>query len=177
MSCMVYIATATRSDPGEGRALIHIDSPAHGRNDLELLERRINTMRLELLAAVTAAESAPTDESVTIVTLSEYVQKGVTLWLSGWATNGWKNKRGQPLKNVDLWERMLALGDRKIRWMLDTVPPVERIHKEMVEELRCWKGGVAAKPAAMDEASLEVNLASASEPLPERPLPMNYGGW
>ena len=29
-------------------------------------------------------------------------------WVDGWLKRGWKNAQKQPVKNVDLWKRMLA---------------------------------------------------------------------
>ncbi|KAJ5683096.1 hypothetical protein N7462_006261 [Penicillium macrosclerotiorum] len=34
---------------------------------------------------------------------SEYMVKGITEWLSKWKENGWKNCKGQPVANMDLW--------------------------------------------------------------------------
>ena len=29
-------------------------------------------------------------------------------WISGWLRRGWKNASKQPVKNVDLWKRLIA---------------------------------------------------------------------
>lgn len=38
---------------------------------------------------------------------SEYVVKGLTEWVRKWRHNGWRNARGRPLVNRDLFERIL----------------------------------------------------------------------
>ncbi|GAA5859337.1 hypothetical protein JCM1840_004568 [Sporobolomyces johnsonii] len=43
-----------------------------------------------------------------IATDSEYVAKGCTESLPVWVGNGWKNTRGQPVANQDLWRRVVA---------------------------------------------------------------------
>ena len=35
---------------------------------------------------------------------SQLVTDGATLWLGGWRRRRWKTKKGQPIKNVDLWQ-------------------------------------------------------------------------
>lgn len=174
--CAIYVASAVRDEPGAGYARIVIDSDTHGRNVIELNERRISGPRLELLAALTAAEHAPTDEIVTIITGSEYVHNGATKWLEGWVKNAWRSKSGRALKNVDLWERMLALSERRIRWHKDDFGrPADAAFADVVDEVKRWKSGEAA-PDADESSTLEVALAEP-QVQPERVLPMNYGGW
>jgi len=40
---------------------------------------------------------------------SEYVLKGLRDWAPGWAKRGWRTASGDPVKNRDLWERLLEL--------------------------------------------------------------------
>ena len=40
---------------------------------------------------------------------SQYVIKAFTEhWIDGWIRKGWKRGKNEPVKNVDLWKRMLA---------------------------------------------------------------------
>jgi len=34
------------------------------------------------------------------------LRQGITEWLKGWKSNGWKTASRQPVKNVDLWQRL-----------------------------------------------------------------------
>jgi len=50
---------------------------------------------------------------------SQYVLKGITEWLAGWKAKGWKTAAKQPVKNVDLWQKLDALvasTEHKIEW-------------------------------------------------------------
>ena len=40
---------------------------------------------------------------------SQYVLKGMTEWLPGWKARDWKTAAKQPVKNVDLWQRLDTL--------------------------------------------------------------------
>ena len=62
----------------------------------------------ELIAVISAIEflSEPTD--ITVVSDSQYVCKGYNEWVKGWIRNGWINSANKPVKNRELWERLLA---------------------------------------------------------------------
>ena len=45
---------------------------------------------------------------VVIATDSEYVVKGITEWVEGWAKNGWRTNQGKAVKNQDLWKQLLG---------------------------------------------------------------------
>ena len=64
--------------------------------------------RMELMAPIQALESLKRACRVDLYTDSQYVQKGMTEWLPGWVKKGWKNAKGEPVKNQDLWLRLQA---------------------------------------------------------------------
>jgi ribonuclease HI len=72
--------------------------------------------RMELLAAVLALEALIdrdlSPESVTVYTDSQYVQKGMTIWINSWKRNGWRTSERKPVKNQELWLRLDELGAR-----------------------------------------------------------------
>jgi len=54
---------------------------------------------------------------VQLTTDSQYVQKGVTEWMSGWKKNNWKTSCKKPVKNIDLWQELdVLLLKHKIHW-------------------------------------------------------------
>jgi ribonuclease HI len=70
--------------------------------------------RMELTAALAALDALselklPSPE-VTVFTDSQYVQKGMSLWLKSWKRNGWRTGDRKPVKNRDLWERLDELA-------------------------------------------------------------------
>lgn len=62
--------------------------------------------RMELLAAIHALEALSKPSAITIVTDSAYVKNGISGWMHGWKRNGWKTAAKQPVKNVELWQRL-----------------------------------------------------------------------
>jgi ribonuclease HI len=90
--------------------------------------------RMELTAVIKALEALKKPCSVKLVTDSNYVVQGMTLWIFQWIRNNWKNSQKKQVLNRDLWEKLLSLSHlHDIRW--------EWIkgHNEHAENERCDK--------------------------------------
>lgn len=74
--------------------------------------------RMELTAAIEALKAIKNEtHTIQLTTDSKYVKDGVTQWLSGWKSRGWKTAQKKPVKNVDLWIEMDKLVSRlTIEW-------------------------------------------------------------
>ena len=75
--------------------------------------------RMELSAVIEALTALKRPCSVTLYLDSEYVRKGITEWIHGWKARGWRTAAKAPVKNVDLWQRLVTLvatGGHKIDW-------------------------------------------------------------
>ena len=77
--------------------------------------------RMELTAVIKALEdqSALVAEAGTVEvrTDSQYVQKGITVWIRAWKNKGWRTSDKKPVKNVDLWQKLDALAARRpLKW-------------------------------------------------------------
>jgi len=80
-------------------------------------ERETTNNRMELMAAITALESLTRPCRVHLTTDSQYVMKGITEWMANWKKRGWKTANRQPVKNVDLWQRLdKALAPHEVTW-------------------------------------------------------------
>ncbi len=101
----IFTDGACRGNPGPGgwAALLRC-----GNTEKELFggESLTTNNRMELQAAIEALEILKKPCQVTLMTDSEYLRKGITEWLQGWKKNGWKTKSNEPVKNVDLWQRL-----------------------------------------------------------------------
>lgn len=66
--------------------------------------------RMEMMAAIQVMESlSRPDQSLEIRTDSRYLRDVATAWMANWKRRGWKKKTGQPVKNVDLVQRIDTL--------------------------------------------------------------------
>jgi ribonuclease HI len=57
---------------------------------------------------------------VSIYTDSQYVRQGITRWMDGWVSRGWRTTDEQPVKNQDLWRvlhRLTEAHDVTWRWL------------------------------------------------------------
>ncbi|MGQ0799554.1 MAG: ribonuclease HI [Pseudomarimonas sp.] len=74
--------------------------------------------RMELMAAISALEALKSSCHVRLHTDSQYVQKGITEWVEGWARRGWKTAAGAVVKNQDLWQRLQAAQKpHRVQWV------------------------------------------------------------
>lgn len=73
--------------------------------------------RMELMAAIRALEALTRSCKVRVVTDSQYLQKGISEWISQWQRRGWKTASGTPVKNMDLWQRLIQAEQRhQVTW-------------------------------------------------------------
>ena len=74
--------------------------------------------RMELTAVIEALGQLKRPSTVRVYTDSQYVQKGISVWLPGWKARRWRTAANQPVKNVDLWQRLdAAAAPHKIQWL------------------------------------------------------------
>ena len=65
--------------------------------------------RMELLAVIVGLEALKKSCRVKITSDSKYfIDAFEQKWIDGWQRNNWKNASKKPVKNVDLWLRLLA---------------------------------------------------------------------
>jgi ribonuclease HI len=64
-----------------------------------------------------AAKALKRPCQIRLTTDSTYVMKGITEWMPGWIRKGWRTAGGAPVKNVDLWQALMAAqDDHQVEW-------------------------------------------------------------
>lgn len=72
-------------------------------------EESTTNNRMELMAVIVALEALNRPCEVEVHSDSQYVVNAFNKhWIDGWKKRGWKTANKQPVKNRDLWERLLA---------------------------------------------------------------------
>jgi ribonuclease HI len=85
--------------------------------ELSGAEAETTNNRMELTAAAEALAALKRPCSVILHTDSEYLKNGITRWHTGWVRKNWRNAAGDPVKNMDLWRRILeAAKTHTIEW-------------------------------------------------------------
>lgn len=118
MSDVVEVFTdgACRGNPGPGGWGAVLRYRGRERS-LKGAEPRTTNNRMELMAAIVALETLKRACEVVLTTDSKYVRDGITKWIDGWRTRGWRTAARQPVKNEDLWKRLdAAVSRHQVKW-------------------------------------------------------------
>jgi len=112
----IYADGSCRGNPGPGgwAALLR-----YQQREKEITggERDTTNNRMELTAAIEALASLKEACSIDFYTDSQYVQKGITLWLVTWKKRNWRSAGNKPVKNADLWQQLDKETQRhQVRW-------------------------------------------------------------
>jgi ribonuclease HI len=115
----VEIATdgACKGNPGPGGwgVLIRMGSR---EKELSGGEKLTTNNRMELMAAIEGLNALKRPCRVTLSTDSRYVMDGLTKWIHGWRKNGWKTADKKPVKNADLWQKLIdAAAPHRVEWV------------------------------------------------------------
>jgi ribonuclease HI len=115
---VMYTDGACKGNPGPGGWGVLMRS---GANTKELYggERETTNNRMELMAVIQGLQALKRPCEVHLYVDSLYVLKGMTEWLPGWKAKGWRTASKQPVKNVELWQRLdelVAAKGHSIDW-------------------------------------------------------------
>ena len=144
MKVTIYTDGSARGNPdgpgGYGAVLQYVDPKGilHERELSAGYERTTNN-RMELMAAIAALEALNRPCEVTLYSDSQYLVKAFQEhWIDAWIKKGWKRGKNEPVKNVDLWKRLLRVKEKhqvKFVWVKghDGHPENERCDKLAVK--------------------------------------------
>lgn len=124
MKVYIYTDGSARGNPdgpgGYGTVLKYIapGGTVHEREFSQGYEKTTNN-RMELMAAIVGLEALTKPCQVELYSDSQYLIKAFNEdWISGWIKKGWKRGKNEPVKNVDLWKRLLcAAKPHQITWI------------------------------------------------------------
>lgn len=104
--------------PGGWAAILEYNGT---RKELSGGFRLTTNNRMEILAAVEALAALTRPCTVELYTDSRYLRDAVEKnWLGNWKRNGWKTAAKKPVKNQDLWLRLMELLARhkvRLHWV------------------------------------------------------------
>ncbi|MGN1315126.1 MAG: ribonuclease HI [Lachnospiraceae bacterium] len=113
MKVTIYTDGAARGNPdgpgGYGCILHYVDSKGelHAREFSAGYKKTTNN-RMEMMAVIVGLEALTRPCQVTVVSDSKYVTDAFNQnWLGNWQRNHWKTSTKKPVKNKQLWLRML----------------------------------------------------------------------
>lgn len=114
----IYTDGACKGNPGPGGWGVWLKA---GPVEKELFGGELNTTnnRMELMAVIEGLTALKRPCKVLVYLDSQYVRMGITEWIHGWKAKGWRTASKQPVKNVELWQRLDKLvqeGCHAIDW-------------------------------------------------------------
>ena len=112
-SVKIYTDGAARGNPdgpgGYGVVLQYVDSQGK-LHEKELSGGYVRTTnnRMELMAAIAGLEALNRPCQVELYSDSKYLTDAFNQrWIDSWVAKGWNRGKSGPVKNIDLWKRLL----------------------------------------------------------------------
>ena len=124
MFVKIYTDGAARGNPdgpgGYGTVLHYVDNKGvlHEREYSQGYVKTTNN-RMELMAAIVGLEALTRPCEVEIYSDSRYLTDAFNKkWIDGWIRKNWKRGKNEPVKNRELWERLLkAMEPHKVNFI------------------------------------------------------------
>ena len=113
MQVKIYTDGAARGNPdgpGGYGAVLESEDPKGTLHTKELSQgyKKTTNNRMELMAVIVALEALNRPCEVELYSDSKYVVDAFNQhWIDSWLKKGWKRGKNEPVKNADLWKRLL----------------------------------------------------------------------
>lgn len=113
MNVKLYTDGAARGNPdgpgGYGAVLEFVDASGQlHRRELSQGYVQTTNNRMELLAVVVGLEALTRPCNVEVYSDSKYVVDAFNKnWIDNWVAKNWQRGKAGPVKNIDIWKRML----------------------------------------------------------------------
>lgn len=113
----MYTDGACKGNPGPGGWGVMLQAGGHQR-ELHGGDAATTNNRMELTAVIQGLSALTRRCRVRVHTDSQYVQLGISEWITNWKRRGWLTADRKPVKNADLWKKLdqLAAG-HDIEWL------------------------------------------------------------
>ena len=113
MKVSIYTDGSARGNPdgpgGYGTVLQYVDATgALHERELSAGYKKTTNNRMELMAVIVGLEALNRPCQVELYSDSKYVIDAFNQhWIENWIANHWNRGKSGPVKNIDLWERLL----------------------------------------------------------------------
>ncbi|HKM03632.1 MAG TPA: ribonuclease HI [Lachnospiraceae bacterium] len=120
MNVTIYSDGSARGNPdgpgGFGTVLQYVDhkGEVHQREFSAGYKKTTNN-RMELMGVIAGLEALTKPCHVEVVSDSKYVTEAFNQnWITNWLKKNWKTAGNKPVKNIDLWKRLLKAKENHI---------------------------------------------------------------
>lgn len=118
MNVSIYTDGSARGNPdgpgGYGTILVYVDGQGvEHKKELSAGYKKTTNNRMELLAAIVGLEALNRPCNVKLYSDSQYLVKAFNdHWIDSWIKKGWKRGKNEPVKNVDMWKRLMKAKEQ-----------------------------------------------------------------
>ncbi|MEK6880322.1 MAG: RNase H family protein [Nanoarchaeota archaeon] len=156
---IIWSDGSCRGNPGCGGYGVILKNTLTGEiKEISGEEQSITTNnRMELMGVITGLSSLKRPCKVLLYSDSQYVVKGINIWLKNWVRKNWKNSGDKEVANKDLWIRLLVLIN------IYSVTAIWKSENASVEILRCDELSKIASMNANNKVLLEESLENPEE--------------
>ena len=115
MKVKLFTDGAARGNPegpgGYGAILQYTDASGQlHEKEMSAGYKQTTNNRMELLGVITGLEALKKPCEVEVISDSKYVTDAFNQnWVENWIQNGWRTSTKKPVKNIDLWKRLITL--------------------------------------------------------------------
>lgn len=112
----IFTDGASRGNPGPGGWGVVILNNGKVK-ELGGKEEHTTNNRMELRAIIEGLRIIEDNQKIIVNADSEYVVKGITIWIKGWIAKKWRTASKKAVLNQDLWQELLEVSkDKDISW-------------------------------------------------------------
>ena len=110
---VIYTDGGCSGNPGPGGWAFVVSENGEIREYRSGGDQSTTNNKMDLTAVINALEYAKAngERDVVILTDSQYVKNGITVWIHSWKKNGWRTSSKAPVKNVEYWVTLDKLND------------------------------------------------------------------
>lgn len=124
MKVTIFTDGAARGNPdgpgGYGTVLQYLDAKGtlHER-EMSAGYKKTTNNRMELMAAIVGLEALTKPCQIDLYSDSKYLTDAFNQhWIENWQKNNWRKSDKKPVKNQDLWKRLLkATGNHSVKFI------------------------------------------------------------
>lgn len=113
----IYVAFtdgSCKGNPGPGGCAMRLYLPHDEPIEKTRQSTYTTNSKEEMRAVIDALEATPEGASIAICLDSQFIKDSFEKYLSGWIERDWRNSKGKPVKNQDMWKKIITLSKTRL---------------------------------------------------------------
>ena len=112
-----YVDGGCHPNPGPGACAAIMFHKGRSKEFSRQFNQVVTNNEMEMQAAILALKQLKTQCEIHIYTDSQYLYKGMTVWIQQWKQNRWRLANNKPVANLELWLLLQKLAkEHEVYW-------------------------------------------------------------